>query len=118
MKEKFLLHGAVIQWGKYIKQINTYRITNCDKCYEEIAQRVVRENNKVGAVTFNAVCISVLPLIAVTKRKAVIYKSWTRELKGKKWAVAPFCGYLSQKIVAISKQGQDWKWRRQGKRKS
>lgn len=49
-----------------VKQVNTYRITNCVKCYDGIAQRVVRENNKDGAVTFSAVYLSVLPLTTAT----------------------------------------------------
>lgn len=103
MKEKLLplLHGAITQWGKHVKQVNTCRITNCDKCYRGIVQRVVRENNKGGAITFSAVCVPVLLLMIATKRKAIIHKRWRRDLKGKKWAIAPCHDYLSQKVLAI-----------------
>lgn len=45
------------------KQGNTYRFINCNKCYEGIVQRVVRENNKSSIITFSAVRMSVLPLV-------------------------------------------------------
>lgn len=48
------------------KQGNMYRFINCNKCYEGIVQRVVRENNKDGIITFSAACMSVLLLVIAT----------------------------------------------------
>lgn len=94
-----LTYGTILQWREtYIKQVDMYIIKNCDKYYKVKAQRVVRENDKGDAITCGAVCVSVLPLIIATKRKAIMVQEVDKRLKRE---VGQSSQKVSQKVVVV-----------------